>query len=195
MNMQAECSTTSRLKWAVLNCVRPTEGWHLVRVVAALVLLTAALPKCHQCCTGPIPGTGILSARWFVICVVEAEWLGSLILLASILPKPSWAAALMCFGAFALVSLGKGLGGEASCGCFGRWQVNPFLTATLDLVIVVPLLRWRPTRRFSANFRQVFARAMCVLVICLTVGLPAAFAMSSYTETIWKSAMREFGQC
>jgi hypothetical protein len=145
--MQTERSPTN---W-IADYVRPREGWHVVRVVVALVLLVAAATKCHQCCTGPIPGSGILSARWFVICLVEAEWLGSLglLLLAGILPKPAWAAALACFSAFALVSLGKGLAGEASCGCFGRWELNPFLTATTDAAIVASLLRWRPKQKES----------------------------------------------
>lgn len=158
------------------------RGWHVVRVVVALVLLVAAAAKCHQCCTGPIPGTGVLSARWFVICLVEAEWLGTvgLLLLAGILAKPAWAAALACFGAFTLVSLSKGLMGEATCGCFGRWELNPFITATMDAVIVASLLRWRP-KQAVADFRQVFARATCVLVVWVAVGVPAAYAMGSYT--------------
>jgi uncharacterized membrane protein len=176
MNMQTERSMEMRLRWSVVDYVRPSEGWHVVRVAAALVLFIAAATKCHQCCTGPIPGTGLFSAKWFVICLVGAEWFGSLVLLANILPKPSWAAALTCFSAFALVAMGKGLAGEASCHCFGRWEVNPFWTATMDVAIVVSLLRWRP-RQVAADSRQLFARATCVLVVWLAVGVPAALAM------------------
>ena len=83
MSVQTERSLT----WPIRS------GYDVVRILMAVVLLTAATAKCHQSCTGPIPGTGLFSARWFVIFLVEAEWLGSIVLLACLLPKTAWAAA------------------------------------------------------------------------------------------------------
>ena len=153
------------------NCmadVASNRGWHAVRILVALTLFVAAAGKCHQCCTGPIPGAGLFSARWFVICLVEAEWLGAVVLLACLLPKPAWAISLACFGAFTLVSLGKGLMGEASCGCYGRLiEVNPFLTAASDAAIVIALLRWRPKHSFFS-----IRRAVTVMAVWALVGIP-----------------------
>ncbi len=171
----------------------PNRGWHFVRIAVALVLFVAAATKCHQCCTGPIPGNGLFSAKWFVISLVEAEWLGSVVLLLCLLPKPAWAMSLVCFSAFALVSLGKGMMGEASCGCFGRWQVNPFVTAAIDLGIVCSLLFWRPSKHSIANIRQMIARATCVLVIWLSIGLPAGYTMASYRPAILSEAGKVVG--
>jgi hypothetical protein len=56
------------------------------------------------------------------------------------------------------------------------------------LAIVVSLLRWQPKGPSAANIRQLFVRATCVLVGWLAVGVPAAFAMGSYTETILSDA-------
>lgn len=166
----------------------PDRGWRVVRLVVATVLLIAATTKCYQCCTGPMLGHGLLSAKWFVICLVEAEWLGSLVLLTGILPKPAWAVALACFSTFTLVSLCKGLAGDASCGCFGRWELNPFLTATLDTAIVLSLLRWRPRGPFVISVRHVLVKAGTVLMIWFTIGLPAAYAMASYAPATLSEA-------
>lgn len=156
----------------------------MIRIAVALVVFVAAAAKCYQCCMGPIPGDGLFSAKWFVICLVETEWLGvvALLLLADLLPRPVWVATLTCFSGFTVVSLTKGLAGEASCGCFGRWQLNPFLTATMDATIVALLLRWRP-HPLVLNLRQVSMRAIIALLVWLAVGVPAAFAMGRHTET------------
>jgi hypothetical protein len=155
------------------------RGWHVVRVVMALILFVAAATKCHEYSTGPILGTGFFSAKWFVICLVEAEWLGSLglLLLAGVMPTSAWAAALACFGVFTFASLAKGLMGEVSCGCFGRSQLNPFLTALLDLTIVASLLYWRPQGSSGADLRHRLTRVAVASVIWMAVGIPAACAM------------------
>ena len=81
------------------------------------------------------------------MATVEFELFFGLWLLAGILPKPTWAAALVCFGLFACVSLYKALSGYASCGCFGRVPVSPWYTVTFDLAIIASLVRWRPKRQ------------------------------------------------
>lgn len=168
----------------------PNRGWHVVRLVVALVLFVAAATKCHQYCTGPIPGTGLFSAKWFVICLVEAELLGSLglLLLAGVIPKPAWSAALACFSIFTFVSLAKGLMGEASCDCFGHPEMNPFLTATLDLAIVASLLYWRPKGASGAEICHRLTRVAVALVIWMAVGIPAGYAMTSCMTTILSDA-------
>ena len=97
----------------------------MVRIVLAVVLLTAAALKCHQLATEPTIGTGLLESRWFLMTTVEFELFFGLWLLANILPKLTWAAALICFGLFTCISFHKAFSGYASCGCFGRVQVRP----------------------------------------------------------------------
>ena len=88
------------------------------------------------------------------------------------------------FSVFTLISLEKGLAGEASCGCFGRLiEVNPFLTAIGDLAIVVVLLRWRPIRSFFS-----IRRAIAVVVVWMLIGIPAAYAMATYTPLLLTDA-------
>ena len=112
---------------------RSDHGYNRLRLVVALLLLTAAALKGYDLANGPVVGSGLLDSRWLLIGVVEMEILFGLWLLANIWPKPTWAAALACFSLFTCVSLYKALSGYASCGCFGRVPVNPWYTATLDL--------------------------------------------------------------
>ena len=184
---------------------RKDFGYQMVRLAVALTLLTAAALKGYDLSTGPVAGNGLLDSRWFLIGVVEMEILFGLWLLANIWPKLTWMVALGCFSAFTCVSLYKALSGYASCGCFGRVQVNPWYTATLDLGIVGCLLRWRPTGSPSslqpgegqsedrwrlppfspAILLNVIKnlRVVGVLMAWLVVGLPVAHTMSIYTPT------------
>jgi hypothetical protein len=180
--------------WAALCQMAPTatdrvhSGYDVVRILIAAVLLTAAALKGHQLATEPVLGSGLLDSRWFLIGVVEFELFFGLWLLGGLLPKATWAAALMCFGLFACVSLYKALSGHATCGCFGRVPVNPWYTTTLDLAIVVSLVRRRPLGLSFSFGDLTFARSIIILVVWLCFGLPIAFAMGSYTDATLSDA-------
>jgi hypothetical protein len=158
--------------------VRRLTGYDVVRIALGLLLLTAAGLKAYQLATEPIPGTGLLDSRWLLMATVEFELFFGLWLLANIWPKPTWAAALACFGVFTCVSLYKALSGHATCGCFGRVAVNPWYAGTLDLAVIVSLLCWRPRMSLFA-----IRRAIVLLAIWLPVGVTVALAMGNYTDT------------
>jgi hypothetical protein len=173
---------------------RSIPGYDVVRLTMAVVLLLAAGSKGYQLSTEPVLGTGLLGSRWFLIGVVEFELFFGLWFLAGHLPSLSWAAALICFGAFAGTSLYKGMSGYASCGCFGRLTVNPWYAAGLDLAIVWFLLYWPPSPLHSpadpdTAFRWIewpsrpFRSIGGVVAVWLFMGIPAAFTMGSYTNT------------
>lgn len=169
----------------LLCCLGPIRsGYDALRILLAVVLLAVAGLKAHQLATESVLGTGLLDSRWLLMATVEFELLFGLWLLAGLIPKPTWAVALACFGVFAFVSLYKALSGYATCGCFGRVQVNPWYTSTLDLGIVLSLLLWRPKRQgapLAIHFKssaELPLRAVGVLIIWLLLGVPAAFAMS-----------------
>ena len=120
------------------RCIGPIcSGYDVLRIFVAAVLLTAAVLKAYQLATEPIIGTGLLDSRWLLMVTVEFELFFGIWLLANIWAKPTWAAALACFGVFTCVSLCKALSGHASCGCFGRVPVNPWYTGGLDLAVIV----------------------------------------------------------
>jgi len=125
------------------------RGWafSVLRWVIGAVLLAAAL-KAVELSTRPAPDLDLLSYRWSLTAVVLFEIALGAWLLSGLARRLVWLVTLGCFGFFSVVTLGKALAGEPSCGCFGVVQVNPWHTLVLDLSIVVALLVLRP--RLSA---------------------------------------------
>lgn len=139
--------------------------------------------KGYQLATEPVLGTGLLDSRWLLIAVVEFELFFGLWLLAGLLPRLTWTAAVGCFGLFAIVSLYKALDGETSCGCFGRVSVNPWYTLGLDIAAIMALLRWRPqsqSLQSSAPVRLFSRRVAILLTVFLALGVPVGIAMGTY---------------
>jgi hypothetical protein len=159
-------------------------GYDAVRVAVGILLLISAGLKGYQLASEPVLGTGFLDSRWLLTLAVEFELLFGLWLLANIWPKLSWATAVGCFSLFTCVSLYKALSGDATCGCFGQVPVNPWWTATLDLLVVFSLLRWQPKGQdwlSFTHFKEIRLRTVAVLSIWLVLGLAAAFAVGNYT--------------
>ena len=159
--------------------------YDLVRVVLALVLLIAAGLKCHQLATSPAVGDGVLESRWVMMSAVEFELLFGLCLLGNVLPMVGHRALLLCFVCFAAISLYKAISGAASCGCFGRVEVNPWFTFTLDVTAIAALLRWSPLRdehAVSRPSREPLSRMICIVisVACSrNLRLPSPWARTS----------------
>lgn len=163
-------------------------GWWLARLFASFLLATAAAMKCYQFATGPVPESGPLSTRWIAASLAALEWLGSLLLISGIAARAIRLAALISFCAFAVVALTEGFAGRESCGCFGRWELHPFVAATVDVLVVLSLLKWRPLRTSSLSGRRLAIRAACVFFGWGLVGGPAAYAMLNYKPTTVDSA-------
>ena len=142
------------------------RGWRVMRVFIAVVVLTAAAMKAHQLATTPDLGKGLLHARWFNILVVEFELAFGIWLLVGLMPKMTWLVSVGCFAVFASVSFYKGIAGEASCGCFGAAQINPWYTMTFDLIVVGMLLALRPKGKWTLG---VSVAKQHVLNYCLIV--------------------------
>ncbi|MCP4256963.1 MAG: hypothetical protein GY774_05480 [Planctomycetes bacterium] len=129
----------------------------LVLKLLGVLLLTAAVLKAHELLTVPVANKDIWSYRPFLIFQVEFEFALGIWLLSSIFKRLAWLATLVCFGLFSCVTLYKGLSGAASCGCFGRVHVNPWITLiVIDLTAVLALITFRPKavfRRLSCSYR------------------------------------------
>ena len=159
------------------------ERYDVVRIILGLVLLTAAALKGYQLATEPTLEKGLLTSRWFLILEVEFEIAFGLLLLSGLYRRLTWVVAIACFSIFSLVTFDKGISGEATCGCFGEVEINPWYTLIFDLTAVITLLIFRPQRQhqpFHINLRPTIILAVLVLLI----GLPSAHAMISYTPTI-----------
>ena len=151
--------------------------YDLVRVLLGAILLVAAGLKGHQLATEPLLGNALLPSRWFLIGVVQFEVFLGLCLCVGLWPQHTRNVGLLCFAVFACISLYKGFTGAASCGCFGRLETSPWLSAFLDLTAVAALLRWRPCGSRNGT-RQSLARVVGLVVVFFVVSLPATWAIA-----------------
>ena len=150
-----------------------------------MLLLVGAALKGHQLLTEPMANTDIWSNRYFLIFVVEFELALGIWLLSGLFKKIAWIATVACFSIFCCITLYKGVTGAASCGCFGKVHVNPWITLiAIDLPCLFALLIFRPkdlkfknlTKPLSlltpsARISHIVAIS-AILLTCITVTTP-----------------------
>jgi thiol-disulfide isomerase/thioredoxin len=118
----------------------------VITVVTGLVLIVAAVLKIHQLITEPIISKGFWESREFFLIQIPLELGLGIWLVCGLFRKAAWILAVLAFGAFLAVTLQKGLTGQASCGCFGRVKVNPWITLSfIDIPLFLGLVFFRPT--------------------------------------------------
>jgi thiol-disulfide isomerase/thioredoxin len=124
---------------------------NIVLKALGLLLLTAAVLKGHELLTVPVANKDLWTWRLFLIFQVEFELVLGIWLLSGVFKRLAWLAALTCFSLFCCVTLYKGLSGAASCGCFGRVHVNPWITLiAINLPAVIGLSFFRPVLSFGS---------------------------------------------
>src|SRR5207249_4958503 len=89
------------------------------------------------------------------------------LLLTGYRPRATRWLALACFAVFTGVSAAQAVGGASSCACFGRLDVNPWVMASVDGLIVALLLAAAPGRSEEAMRRFRLAAAGVVGVFVL----------------------------
>jgi len=117
----------------------------IVMTVTGLTLIVASLLKAHQVLTEPIISKGFWESWLFFVIQIPLELGLGIWLVSGLFRKAGWLIAVLAFGAFIVVTLHKGLIGAASCGCFGRVHVNPWITlCVVDIPLFLALLIFRP---------------------------------------------------
>lgn len=186
------------------------SGWQVLRVLLGLVLLAAALFKVHELSTTPYLDK--FPPRWVMIVFTELEILFALWLffVPKRLTQTTWLATLGLFSFFTCVTLYKALTGEASCGCFGRVEINPWYTLIFDSTVVGLLLWFRPAGAFIEAWRVMLsvcflrsesgaaslitARTLGISVIWLIFCIPSAWSMANFVETDNHGDLSALGQ-
>ena len=159
-------------------------GFVQFRFVVAAVLFFAAGLKAYQLATAPLPPVvqgsvftpllGLLNERYFLMATVLGEILFALVLVTDLWRSWTWLLSLLGFSVFTLVSLMKGLSGETSCGYFGTITVNPWITACLDLIIVVLLAVFR--ERIDWAFPPLDGKkVLAILLVWFVLAVPTLF--------------------
>jgi len=114
-------------------------------VVAGLVLIIASVLKIHQLLTEPTISKGFWESWEFFLIQIPLELGLGIWLVCGLFRKAAWVVAVLSFGLFMVVTLQKGLIGAESCGCFGRVEVNPWITlSVIDIPFFLALLIFRP---------------------------------------------------
>ena len=164
-----------------INPGRPCRrGWATVRLLVAAVLLIAAVLKAHELLTRPVANQNLLSYRWSLSLQVLFEVGLGLALALGVFRRLVWATTVGAFIFFCLITVSKALSGEASCGCFGAVQVNPWVTLVLDVAIVIFSLVFRPSLDRPPDDRGHRRRLAVGLTLFLVVGIPLSIAMLGY---------------
>jgi hypothetical protein len=133
--------------------------------------------------THPVPETGLLTSRWFLIAVVEAELLLGLVLVFGIFQRPVWGATIAFFGGASIVSLYKALSGEESCGCFGAVEANPAWAFLLDVAAITFLFICPPRVDGRTGYAQR-ARALSFGTVFVLVSLITVASTLSHAPTV-----------
>ncbi|MDR1269674.1 MAG: hypothetical protein LBK82_09120 [Planctomycetaceae bacterium] len=172
-------------------------GFGQLRFVIGTILFLAAGLKAYQLSTVPLPPPvqnsvftpllEFLNNRYLLMFVVESEILFALFLFSGIGRQWTWFFSLVGFFAFLIVSAIKGLSGENSCGCFGVVTINPWITATFDLIIVILLIIFREHCPFNLNLRLNLSKwekqkFLLIAVIWIVLAVPALLSMLSLKQ-------------
>jgi len=117
----------------------------IVMTVAGLFLIGASILKSHQLLTEPIVSKGFWESWAFFVIQIPLEMGLGIWLVSGLFRKAGWLLGFLSFGFFIGVTLYKGITGEASCGCFGRIHVNPWITlSAIDIPLFILLGIFRP---------------------------------------------------
>ncbi|UCG49940.1 MAG: hypothetical protein JSU94_09175 [Phycisphaerales bacterium] len=119
----------------------------IIMRLLGVLLLAAAVLKGWQLLAEPVANKDIWTYRPLLVLMVEFELALGIWLLSGLFKKAAWLAALLCFSAFSIITLYKGLTGAESCGCFGTVHVNPWITLlAIDVPAVILLALFRRPR-------------------------------------------------
>ena len=129
----------------------------VLKALGALLIIAGTL-KGWQLLTEPVANNSIWTWRPFMVLQVDFELALGIWLLSGLYKKAAWLTVLLCFSAFSLITLYKGITGAESCGCFGSVHVNPWVTLfAIDVPSVIALLVFRPVLSFMRRRESIRA--------------------------------------
>ena len=140
----------------------------------------------------PVASMGAFSAPAFKFLIVLFEVLLGVWLLTGKYQLAAWLTVLVAFVGFTAVSFYQGWIGQASCGCFGKVTVNPWITFGIDLVAVTALLLARPDLTPIWHYRTRIAYAGAAIVAGYLVLLGSLAGYAQYRHGSVAAALASF---
>jgi hypothetical protein len=144
----------------------------------AAALIAAGAVKCIGVADAAIWPHEITAGWWLTVAESVGEIVLGCWLLYGFWPVMAHGTAVAVFTLFAIVAGAKAVQGEASCGCLGSVELNPWLTLVFDVGVVGLAVTFRP--RVTDSRRPVSWSAFAA-VGAFAVGL-VAWVYSSATE-------------
>ncbi len=151
----------------------------IVMTLAGLLLIVASVLKAHQMLTEPIVSKGLWESWVFFLIAVPLELGLGVWLVSGLFRKAGWLLGVLSFGFFVGVTAYKAITGELTCGCFGKINVNPWMTLlTIDVPLFVLLLIFFPRREklLPPPWPHPFH--------CLAVAIPACLFIGALVPTL-----------
>lgn len=185
------------------NVKKQYFGFTQLRFFVVAILLIAAGMKAYQIATAPLPPAvqgsiftpllELFNNRHLLMIVITSEILFAMILIAGVWRQWTWLLSILCFAAFTIVSLMKGLSGESSCGCFGTITVNPWATMVFDLIVVALLGVFRERQPWDFTLVPSDRKKLIIaLFTWLVLSGPALFFMLSLKQQAHATLGTEF---
>ncbi|HEY3319897.1 MAG TPA: MauE/DoxX family redox-associated membrane protein [Planctomycetota bacterium] len=163
---------------------RALDTHRVIGILLATVLLTAATMKAYHLATSPLMQNSLIASRWVLIALVEFEFVLALCLVGGLWRRLTWQVSILCFTVFACASAYKVWHGDLSCGCFGKAEVPPSYTLTLDLLFLIALVMC-PPRNIKMRVQRWRGATVAVLglFLCTSSALVMALARPAQLST------------
>lgn len=154
---------------------------NMVFIALGLLLLVAAALKGYQLYIEPMIVVNALGTLCLVCWEIS---LGSWLVLG-VRTTWTWRATVGCFLVFTIGSGYKLINGAASCGCFGKLEVDPLHTLIVDMIALGFLWTSRQgiEEASSTVMQRVLPRfATIALLACVVAATTAVYGQSRFTR-------------
>jgi hypothetical protein len=146
---------------------------HQLRVIQLLIglaLATAALAKLWSLWDKGADSQLSLGVAASEIALINLEFLCALLFVFDIWRRLMWLVGLLLFASFAVASASKIVHGNPSCNCFGEIRVNPWLSLSLDLIVLALLAGFGARLYSEVAVRRQVAYAVRAFAVAGIVG-------------------------
>ena len=140
-------------------------NYSVVSRLISVLLIGAGLLKARQMFSSTPGMVGWIDTLTTLFNLLFGAWL-----LFGLVPRWSRILTLFCFLAYLHINLFGAVQGKSSCGCFGEVTISPWITATLDALVVICLLLSTPSKLTNLTFKDVQVRiySFGILALILT---------------------------
>jgi hypothetical protein len=167
----------------------PSKFNWTARLLIGCIVLVAAGSKVFALVSGTVSDAPYASSPRLDMAIIEIEVLLGLLLVSGRWEHLAWWFAFVFFVGAACVSGYLALQGVASCPCFGSLHVSPWISLTLDIVIIAMILLWRPAlvaaESAAVPARLTFVRGAQVALLFGGLGLLLWSAAPGNSSSTW----------